>query len=733
MKAVILAGGEGTRLRPVSLLRPKPMIRLLDKPLLEHIVELLRDNGFDEICMTLMYLPRQITDHFGDGSRWNVSIDYRIEDTPLGTAGSVKRCEDFVNGEDFLVISGDAACRMDLRAFAAFHRSAEADATIMLKQCFEPMEYGLVLTDGEGRVTGFIEKPSADRIYTDLVNTGIYMLSPRVLERIPAFSPCDFGSELFPELLERGARIFGRSDSGYWSDVGSCAAYLRTSIDFLKDGGSFVSPDAHVADGCSVGRGCVIGGGSRIGKGSVIDRSIVDGAFVDRGCRIEGSIICAGAAVGANCSLSDGCVVGDGAVIGAGSVIGEGVRIWPGRTVEAGSTVLHSLTGGAGCVRPAFENDAVIRSDAVFGITPQQCMSMGAAAGGDTRVAAASYGGDYAALCAYAYLLGAAAAGKSACSLDSDTPATAAFASKQYGFDAALFVSQDGDRLTLRFFDGNGLPLSRSAQRKIEAACVCDTVSAAAADCRVPVYLGSTREAHAAAAAGVSAPLSGFSVSAESGGVLYRALRLRGARLSDPAQGVVSLKLSRSGMRLDAVDEQGVNRSFASLMCALVYCELSEGAGTVCLPYSAPDAADAVAAPFGGRVLRLGRDGEEAVKALSAEPFARDGIFLAMRLCSHLAKRGIKLFELMSLLPDFYITENVVTSSLRTGELMKRLGRYYGNSEHVSGMKIKTGLGSARITADSANRLHVVAESGSMEAAGELCSEIISKIGDVSV
>ncbi|MBO4331042.1 MAG: NDP-sugar synthase, partial [Oscillospiraceae bacterium] len=390
MKAVILAGGEGTRLRPVSLLRPKPMIRLFDKPLLEHTVELLRDNGFDEICMTLMYLPGKIRDHFGDGSRWNVSIEYRVEQTPLGTAGSVKRCEDFINGEEFIVVSGDAACRMDLRSFAEYRRSVDADAAIMLSQCFEPGEYGLVLTDGAGRVTGFIEKPSADRIYTDLVNTGIYMLTPGVLDSIPASVPCDFGSELFPALLGSGARIYARADPGYWNDVGSCGAYLRTSCDLLPQGESFVSPGAEVSAGCLIGPKAVIGSGSRIGRGSRISGSIVDGACIGGGCRIEGSIVCAGAAVGVNCRLSDGCVVGDGASIGAGSVIGEGVRIWPGCRVEEGSVVLHSVTGGSGSVRPVFDGDGVIRSEAVFGVTPRLCMSMGASSGGERRVAAAS-------------------------------------------------------------------------------------------------------------------------------------------------------------------------------------------------------------------------------------------------------------------------------------------------------------------------------------------------------
>ena len=181
MKAVILAGGMGTRLRPVTGEHPKPMADLLGKPIMEHVVDLLREAGFTEICAALCYRAGEIMAHFGDGRRFGVHMEYRIETEARGTAGSVKGCRDFYGEEDFLVISADAACDFDLAALMEEHRASGAAATIALCRSAQPLRYGLAVTDGEGRIHSFIEKPEWPRVVTDLVNTGIYALSPRVM------------------------------------------------------------------------------------------------------------------------------------------------------------------------------------------------------------------------------------------------------------------------------------------------------------------------------------------------------------------------------------------------------------------------------------------------------------------------------------------------------------------------------------------------------------------------
>ena len=241
MKAVILAGGMGTRLRPVTGEHPKPMVRLLGRPVMEHIVELLRTCGYTEICAALHYRAGEIMAHFGDGSRFGVRMEYRIETEPLGTAGSVKSCRNFYGGEDFLVISGDAACDFDLAALMEEHREKGAAVTVALSAESVPLRYGLAVTDAQGEIRAFIEKPDWPRVVTDLVNTGIYVISPRVMELVPDQESCDFGKELFPLLLEKGEKLRGRVMDGYWTDIGTPQDYYRCCADAL-DGTRKIRP-----------------------------------------------------------------------------------------------------------------------------------------------------------------------------------------------------------------------------------------------------------------------------------------------------------------------------------------------------------------------------------------------------------------------------------------------------------------------------------------------------------
>ena len=232
MKAVILAGGLGTRLRPVTGEHPKPMVPLLGRPVMEHIVELLRENGYTRICAALHYRAGEIMAHFGDGRKFGVSMEYRIETENLGTAGSVKNCRDFYGDEDFLVISGDAACGYDLRMLMEAHQTHSAAATIALCSERTPLRYGLAVTDSGGRIRSFIEKPDWPRVVTDLVNTGIYVLSPRAMAYIPD-GPFDFGRDLFPKLLAEGLPMHGQVMQGYWRDIGTPQDYYRCCADAL--------------------------------------------------------------------------------------------------------------------------------------------------------------------------------------------------------------------------------------------------------------------------------------------------------------------------------------------------------------------------------------------------------------------------------------------------------------------------------------------------------------------
>lgn len=264
MKAVIMAGGEGRRLRAVSGERPKPMVEFLGRPILEHIVLLLREQGFDDICMSLKYKADDIRRHFGDGSDFGVRISYRVEGEPLGTAGGVKNCADFYGDEAFLVISGDAVCDFRLSELMERHRAESPAVTIALHRHPSPLSYGLTVTDGEGLVRCFIEKPDWPRVVSDLVNTGIYIISPQVMESVPLGQSFDFAKDLFPLLLERGERLLGVCMEGYWCDVGSPLSYYRCCVDALEGrlhlsmAGGFApaEPEKEAADSAEEGIDC---------------------------------------------------------------------------------------------------------------------------------------------------------------------------------------------------------------------------------------------------------------------------------------------------------------------------------------------------------------------------------------------------------------------------------------------------------------------------------------------
>ena len=337
MKAIIMAGGEGTRLRPVNSGIPKPMVPLLERPLLEHIVTLLRECGITQLCITLGYRPENVIDYFGDGSRFGVSITYSVEKVALGTAGGVRACRNFLGREDFLVISGDAACDFDLCELIDYHNHHKPSVTMALYSQDEPLQYGLVLTSKDGTVRSFIEKPSWDRVITDSVNTGIYILSERAMEYVPEGEFFDFAKDLFPLLLRRNETIRAVALDGYWCDIGTPPAYLRCVTDALDRklqitpgtpralsgiwSGSplpayaklvppcVIGEDVVIGPGCVIGPRAVIGRGSRVGPGSRIRSSVIDGASVGADADISGAIVCRGAKVPEDMVLEPGDVL----------------------------------------------------------------------------------------------------------------------------------------------------------------------------------------------------------------------------------------------------------------------------------------------------------------------------------------------------------------------------------------------------------------------------------------
>ncbi|MDW8105064.1 MAG: NDP-sugar synthase, partial [Armatimonadota bacterium] len=325
MQAVILAGGQGTRLRPLTAHTPKPMVPLFDRPVMEHALRLLRKHGIQQVFVTLSYRAREIIDYFGGGSRWGMRIHYSIEDEPMGTAGGVRRFASLLH-DTFLVISGDAVTDFDLSEAVAFHRRKGAVATMLLYSVEDPTPFGIVETDSDGRVRQFLEKPSLNEVFTNTVNTGIYVLEPYALRLVPDDQPYDFSRNLFPRLLANNDPFFGFRARGYWCDIGNLLQYRQAHFDTLAGRVSLELPAEPVCPGGWIGEGAVVDGNVHleppfyIGAGTCLQRRAAIGkhAVVGARCLVESeasiraSIVGPGARVGAGTCLTH-CVVDSGA------------------------------------------------------------------------------------------------------------------------------------------------------------------------------------------------------------------------------------------------------------------------------------------------------------------------------------------------------------------------------------------------------------------------------------
>ena len=331
IQAIIMAGGAGTRLRPLTCDMPKPLAPLCGAPIMDYSLQLLKKHGFGHADVTLWYKPDDVQACFGAGRR-GVSLSYVVEDIPVGTAGSVLLAAPEAK-DTVLVLSGDGLTSADLTAAIAFHRQRKAAATLILQHVDIPLPYGVVVTDPDGRIRRFIEKPDWSRVISSLVNTGVYLLEPEALALIPPDKPFDFGKELFPLMLEKGLPLYGYTSDAYWCDVGDPAAFLKAQGDLLagRTGFSPVDYGQRQAEGASISADSYVAPDARIGPGATVRGScVLGGAVIGGGAQLDGTIVCARARVEEGAALEKGSVLGAGASAGAFSTLRGQAHIWPG-------------------------------------------------------------------------------------------------------------------------------------------------------------------------------------------------------------------------------------------------------------------------------------------------------------------------------------------------------------------------------------------------------------------
>jgi mannose-1-phosphate guanylyltransferase/phosphomannomutase len=352
MKAIIIAGGLGTRLRPLTYNIPKPIVWVVNRPFIVHQIEKLVDHGISEIIVNLHYLSHEIKKILGDGRKWGIKIRYSIEKTPLGTAGAVKNAEEFFDDEPMVVLNGDILTDFDLSRAIEFHRHRNATVTIALTEVDDPTPFGLILTDRQGRITDFIEKPSWQQVTAKTINAGIYIIDPKIFKIVPKGRPFSFERELYPILLAQEAPIYGYKSSAYWIDIGNSRQYREAHQAILLEEVSVKILGSKVKGKCWIGKGTrtdktvkfvgqsVLGDKVKLGKHTEIHEGVAVGNNVTIGthcmleraivwpdCKIGNSVKLVDCVIGSNCQIEDEVVIRNGAVIADNSVIRKGSQL----------------------------------------------------------------------------------------------------------------------------------------------------------------------------------------------------------------------------------------------------------------------------------------------------------------------------------------------------------------------------------------------------------------------
>ncbi len=343
--AVILVGGKGTRLRPLTNSIPKPMLPVAGYPFLQHLLGRIRDAGMTHVVLGTSFKAEVFEEHFGDGSELGLEIEYVVEDSPLGTGGGIRNVLPHLRHDRAMIFNGDILGGTDLNAVLRTHVDNDADVSLHLLRVADPRAFGCVPTAEDGRVEAFLEK--AEDPPTDQINAGCYVFQRDIIESIPENRVVSVERDVFPDLLEKGRRLYGHVDQAYWRDLGTPDDFVRGSSDLVRgiapspllagrNGEALVDESAAVAGGALLLGGTVIGRGAEIGAGARVDTSVVfDGVEIEAGATVERCVVAAGARIGARAHLRD-TVVGEGAVVGARCELQGGARVWPGVTLPDG-------------------------------------------------------------------------------------------------------------------------------------------------------------------------------------------------------------------------------------------------------------------------------------------------------------------------------------------------------------------------------------------------------------
>lgn len=831
MKAVVMAGGSGSRLRPMTVGRPKPMLPLVNQVVLGHILDLLRAHKITDVVVTLQYMASAIEDFFGDGSSFGTRLRYVVEETPLGTAGSVANARQYLD-DTFLVISGDAVTNFNLQDIVDFHKAKRSLATLALYHVAEPLDYGVIVTDADGRITRFLEKPSWGEVASDTANTGIYVLEPEVFDLIPPGQPYDWGTQVFPKMLVAGMPMYGYVAPGYWCDIGNFSEYRRATADVLRGkvfptssfgahiGGDIwvgenvdIAPDAqlfgpiYLGDEVQIKSGVVMRGPSVVRDYTIVDnRAQIDRSIIWRNCYIgedaelRGAIVARQCSIKAKAALYEGVVVGEGSVVGEGAVVHAGAKLWPGKEVDPGAVVKTSIIWGSQGRRVLFGRygvTGVVNVD----LTPEFAARLGAAFGATLpRGSVVTINRDGHAgsrMLKRAVISGLPSAGINVRDLQTVPIPVARFYTRAIGAASGVHVRIspfDQRVVDIRFFDSEGMNLSKHAERNVERVFFREDFRRAYMD-----GIGNISYAPEAASLYNQAFLKSVDQQAVRGAAfnivvdyafastsqvlpdIFQALGVNttplGARV-DPAYislehetfeeerrrlaVIVQALGSDLGVRLDVggekvflADDRG--RTVPDAVACAVMVELalrSSPGGVAAVPVHLSSVFERIARQHQGSILRtpvdvalvmqsahnanvlMAADGAGAFVFPDFQPVV-DGMMAVARLLQMLAQHQVRLSDLIDSLPPFHVASTTVECSWENkATVMRRLQQHFAQADVQVTDGIKVFLNEdewllARPDPDRA-LFHVTAEAAGSERADQLAADHAALVAELA-
>lgn len=759
MKAVIMAGGEGTRLRPLTCTIPKPMARLFGRPIIEYILDLLYANSADEAMITLGYMPQAIERRFEGGYR-GMKLGFVREDEPLGTAGSVKNAACGYN-EPFIVVSGDAVCSFELSKIMEYHKAREAAVTIVGCRAGDPREYGVIKVDDGNRVIGFVEKPSWSQAVSNLINTGIYVINPECLELVPSGKTFDFAKDLFPCMLEKGMSLYCYNADGYWCDIGSIEAYLGCHSDVF-DGKAdilgrsvangiyvpeslphgnyslvppvYIGKDTEISDGAVIGPYTVLDDSVFVGKNAKIRNSVVlENSSVAANAALTGALICSGVSVKSAAAMFEQSVAGSGSVIGANAQIKPGVLIWPGKIIGAGASVSSNVKYGF--VRADYLDDKGVCESAGAQLNAETCVRLGAAVG-STRAgkkAGVAFDGSNSANAMYISLIGGLmSAGSHVWDFSDCFEAQLNFFVNFCGLGTGLFANA-GDERAIHICGEGGLSITRHFERDIESRMEkCEFHRACEDEIREYADMSAVRtlykqELIRQAPCGLGGTGACVVSSNESIEFLMRDTLKKLGAVGEKSP---LFNINSSGTNVSAVLESGESIGYEQLLAVCCLNEMQNGRD-VSVPYDAPQLLDELASEHGRQVYRYlsspADDSDSTARRLAAKQmYVRDALFLTVKVLSIMNERDASLEYLLSELPEVFFVKREMPLNISPSRLSQLIGEEKSESGNSrEGIRLVRDNGRLLIVPErSGEKVRILAEAASAETARELCESV---------